>query len=173
MAVQLTADQQQIAQVMAALKSEADGKALRREIGKRMRLIVEPAVGRAKNSVLALPSKGTSAGKQGGSLRQSIATRIKAETRAQGRDTGVAIRVKGTGTSRNFRLAGRRLNQRRTWRHPVFGNREIWVEVTNRNPGWFDEEVSKDRDQYRNEILAAVEEMAERIARRASAGAAN
>ncbi|MFI6249050.1 hypothetical protein [Streptomyces sp. NPDC051016] len=111
-----------------------DDPELKKRFRKELRKSAAPFVPLIRNSIRQIPSKRpyTPAGLRG---RLSKATRI--ETRTVGKDAGVAIRVDGRrmpdGEKRLPSLMegagvrrGRRVDTR--WRHPVFGNREVWVQ---------------------------------------------
>lgn len=165
-APELSVDQARFAAVMKALKSETDGKELRKELNATLKGIAEPAVGRAKAAAMALPSS-PGPRMEGGGLRQAIASQIKPEIRASGRDTGVRIRVKNKNMPRGFKWAAKRFNDTKSWRHPLFGNRDVWIEQSSGDPNWFDREVMQDKEAYEAQIMDAIEAMADRIARRA------
>lgn len=162
---QLSVDQQRIADISRALKQETDGKALRKELMRDLKQVVDPGVGRVKGAVLALPTTG--AGQtEGGGLRQAIAQQVKPEVKLSGRYTGVNVKVRGRNMPRGFRFAARRLNSPNVWRHKVFG-RDVWVEQSGIDPGWFEREIQKDGDEYQARVLSIIESMADRIASRA------
>jgi hypothetical protein len=154
---QLTVDQEALVALRRALDREADGKKLRRELGVNLRKAVAPAVVDAKAAVRALPSV-TSGDPP---LREAVASKISAQARQSGRTPGVSIRQSGKGMPRGFRLAGRRLNQSRGWRHPVFGS-ETWVPQSGRQ--WFEPAILRRKGEYRDAVVAAMNDMAERIA---------
>lgn len=83
--------------------------------------------------------------------------RVKVTT---GRNPGVRITAGKPGS-------GARAAERGRLRHPVFGNRRVWVtqEVT---PGWFSEPLQKGAPAVRRDLEHALEVVAERIVREAS-----
>lgn len=79
-------------------------------------------------------------------------------TRLTGNSVGVSIK----GTSRSVKSL-RALNAGRL-RHPVFGNRDVWVEQSV-EPGWFDKPVERDADNIRQGIDRVLADIARKIER--------
>lgn len=111
-----------------------DDKELKKRFRKELRKAAAPLVPKVRASIRSIPAKRgySAAGLRG---RMSRATRLEVKT--TGRNAGVAIRVDGrkmpSGQKRLPALMegegvqrGRRVDTR--WRHPVFGNREVWVQ---------------------------------------------
>lgn len=51
------------------------------------------------------------------------------------------------------------------WRHPVFGNKEVWVRQMPTNPGWFTDTFSDGKGQFQDAIEKVLEHAAEFIDR--------
>ena len=158
----ITIDQEAIKAVGAALKSETDGKQLRRDLLKEIRVEARPVVAGLKSAALSMPSSGLN---QGVPLRSAIAAGIVPQTRLGGRDPGVAIRAKTTPGVRKFKLAARRTNAA-SWRHRVYGG-SAWVEQTG-DPGWFDRTTPQHHEHLRDGVMRAVHDMARRVASRSN-----
>lgn len=154
----LSIDQQALVNLRKALSREADGKKLKRELATNLRRAVAPAVVDAKTAVKSLPAV------QEGSppLRDAVAGSIKAQVRFGGKSPGVRVAQGSKGMPRGFAMAGRRLNQAKGWRHPVFG-RDVWV--VQRGRQWFEPALKRKQDEYKRAVVAAMNDMAERIAR--------
>ncbi len=146
-----------------ALRREADGKALRRDMIRNLRAAVNPAVAEVRAAVRALPSQGSP--RDGAQLRSAIAQQTRPYVRMSGRSPGVSIKAKKSGMPRGFRNAPKRLNSKTGWRHPVWG--KGWVHQTVSRPGWFDDTLRGRRPKYKDAVSTAVEAMAQRLARRA------
>ncbi|MCQ9178757.1 hypothetical protein KMT30_06870, partial [Streptomyces sp. IBSBF 2953] len=86
--------------------------------------VAQPYVPLVRNSIKSIPSKRpySADGLRG---RMSKATRV--EVRTVGRDAGVAIRVDGRKMPSKMKALPKGMEGTRRWRHPVFGNREVWV----------------------------------------------
>lgn len=160
--VELSIDQRQVASLAKLLKSEADGKELRRALIRELKSATSPLVADLKSEALSIPSQGL-AHREGAPLRASIAKAIKAQARLSGKDTGVAVRAGATPNVRGFRYAARRLN-RPSFRHPVYGR--AWVTQVGK-PRWFDEQTRARRDPITRDVKAVVAAMSDRLASRA------
>jgi hypothetical protein len=51
------------------------------------------------------------------------------------------------------------------WRHPVFGNRNVWVRQRSR-AGWFDDAANLNARAVRQDMAAVLERLARRLERR-------
>lgn len=91
-------------------------------------------------------------------LRRTIAAAIKTDIRDGGRKAGVRIIVDGSKLPQNQRTLPRRMNVKKGWRHPLFGNRERWY--TQRGKPWFEPSIKRHVKKIRSTILAAMEEIA-------------
>ena len=161
--IALETDGQALKRVALALRAEENGKALARDLGKNIRAALAPAVAEARAGINAMSSQGLPV--EGQPLRQAIARRIRAQAKMSGRAPGARVRVSKKGMPRGFELAARRTNRRKGWRHPVFGNTDVWVAQTGR-PGWFDDPMRRGRPRYRKAVLAAMNEASRRITRK-------
>lgn len=156
-AVDLTLDQECLVALRRAIDKEVDGKKLARQLGGNLRKAVAPAVVDAKAAVRALPS--VTSGDPG--LRETVASQIGAQARMSGKSPGVRVRAGTKKDPRGFKFAGRRLNQARGWRHPVFGS-ETWVHQYGRP--WFDPAILRRKAEYKQAVIRAMDDMAKRIA---------
>lgn len=164
-AVDLTVDQQQLRDLTRALRREADGKELRRDLIKALQPVAEPAKDRAVSQLMATGHAGLPTA--GEPLRASIARKLKVSVRLSGRAPGVTVQQGRTPGVRGFRLAGRAMNARRGWRHPVYGRRGTWVQQRTTPAGWFDDAMKDSRRAARQAVVGVMRDMAQRIARRA------
>jgi hypothetical protein len=147
-----------------ALKAEEDGKELRRELLRNFRTALAPARDAARAAIKSMPVKGRH-GVGGQQLRAGIARRIVVQTRLSGKFPGVSLKAKKTPNIRDFSNAPKRMQRRKGFRHPVFGDTEWWVTQMGK-PGWFDNAVDQRRGEYRRAVAQVLDEMAERIKRR-------
>lgn len=150
--------------LVAAIRAEADGKELRKELAKNMRNALKPAAVQAKSAIQAMPSGGTGPGTSP-ALRSSIAKKIRPEVKLGGRWTGARVKARKTPNIRNFANAPKR-TQRDTWRTQSFGN-GVWRNQTGKLD-WFDNATSAHKAEYKQAVLEAMEDMARRIAERAN-----
>lgn len=165
-------------------------KTVRVEMGKEIRKITAPIVKEMRQEILGMDSRvtGISGGarsrartaaerakdvraakeraqrrlERGGyGLRKTIAQSIRTKISLNGRSQGVRIRVDPA----RLGVAGRKLPRnidKGRWRHPVFGNRENWVEQTNK-PGWFTATAAKHQATARNDIMHAIQRAVKKI----------
>lgn len=138
----------QLAAVTKRLKAAGEqGKGLRKELLKRIRLAAKPLVQDVRNSAMdTLPAKG--------GLNRRIRTGIGVRTRAAGKSVGVRIVAKN-------RYAIKQMDKGRL-RHPVFGNREVWVQQSV-PPGWFTKPVEAGADDARKGAVEAINYIARKV----------
>lgn len=94
-------------------------KSLSTALRKRLRAAAKPAVDEVKATLLAAPSKGGSKDH----LRRTLADGTKVSI-TTGKDAGITIVTSGA------KLPAPRLAKaynKQAFKHPVFGNREVWV----------------------------------------------
>ncbi|MEV6790905.1 hypothetical protein AB0M87_02665 [Streptomyces sp. NPDC051320] len=149
-------------QLARALKAEEDGKQLRKELAANLRAALKPGADQAKGSIMGMVSLH---GSTQPALRSAIAKKIRPEVKLGGRWTGARVKAFKTKNVRGFPNAPKRTNSSRGWRHPVWGNRENWVQQRGKIE-WFDRAFQGRQDIYKQAVHAAMEDMARRIASR-------
>ena len=155
----LTIEQRALVALGRALRAEADGKQLRRDLIKELKKPLAPAVSEIKAGVMAMPASGIPSA--GESLRRAVARRIKSEAKLSGRAVGVRVRARRTPAVRGFANAPKRLNSPKGWRHPVFG-RDQWVSQLGK-PHYFDEPLQGRRQEFRRAVIRAMDQAARRL----------
>lgn len=164
-------DRASLTRLAAASSSATNGAALRRRYAQRMRDATRPAVQRAKASIRSANLEGTYARSLAGAekqarrrtrvqtprLRNEIAKAVRAVVRTS--VPMVRVEVEQTPQVRSFGNAGKR-TQEPKWRHPVFGDRETWVNQRGKKD-WFRNAVLADRDGFADAALAALRDFAE------------
>lgn len=145
---------------------------LKKALRKTMTTLAKPIVADVKAAELAIPSRGGEAvatrKKKGETLglRASLANATKSDINATGRGAVVHIRVSsskfmatsGRPRSLPYYMEGRR---KRKWRHPVFGNKENWVEQSP-HP-YLAVTVLKHKDSFVDGVADAVNEVLQQI----------
>lgn len=144
------------------MRTESDGKQLRKELLADIKSAVAPGVSAVQGKLRSIPSGSASTGSP--ALGSYLASRVRPQVRLSGRTTGVAIRIGQTPNLRGFTFAARRLN-RASWRHPVFGH-DVWVDQESPIEGYFDTTLAAEKDKYRAAVINVAEKMASRLARR-------
>jgi hypothetical protein len=138
-------------------------KTIKRDVSKRLRQIMDPAVRQLRTRVMQLPSKGH----KGQSMRAAIAKQTKAATRWSGQNTGVSIIQRARGMPRDFRMAGRAFNRSEGWQPQALGGITMHQQV--RPAGWFDGGIDGGlRRRAQGQMIEALEDAAGRIKRAAS-----
>ena len=139
---------------------------LKKSLRKRMLALAKPIVDDVKQAEMNIPSRrdvGDTRKKKGETLglRASLAAATKADFNGTGRGAVLHIRVSGTrfvsvsGRKRTlpYYMEGRR---KRPWRHPVYGNRNKWVQQPS-HP-FLNVTVMKHEKEFVNQVSKAVED---------------
>ena len=115
--------------VARELRRHADGKRLRKELTDNIRAVLRPIVPQVKAAYLAGPSTRGKARRRGGSLRSLLARSVRMEVRTSGKLAGARIRADGRRMPAGMGALPKHWEgpPEGRWRHPVFGNREVWV----------------------------------------------
>lgn len=123
-------------------------KDLRRELYRGANSATKPMRQDMQASILpSLPSRGGLASEM--HRNTSLTTSLRS-----GRFAGASVRVRG-------RSSLRRMNRSGVFRHPVFGNREKWVEQSaGVRKGFLDEPFDRQVPNVRKELLKAIDRVA-------------
>jgi hypothetical protein len=144
-----------LARLAAKLKALGEG-----ELRKRMLAELRKA-GRELRDAEREAALGLPAGKYETGLRQAIAAAMVVRTRTAGSSAGVRVMV-----DRNKLPADKRrlpiLMNRGTWRHPVYGDREVWVSQRSQ-PGWWDEPGQRLNPVLRQRMINVLDRVAAEI----------
>lgn len=141
-----------------AMAEASTGKAMKRELSKRLRGLVNPLVQEQRARVLRLPSKGGHTP----SMRQAIARQTKAATRWSGENTGVSVIQRARAMPRGFNMAGRMFNREEGWNPQTLGGETLHQQM--RPAQWFDGATTGKRAEIARQVHAAVSEAADKIA---------
>lgn len=164
--IRMGLDASDLKDMASAIKREADSKQLRRDLMRNLRQAVKPAENEAKSSIMAMGSAGL---RTGPSLRSAIARQVKSETRLSGKYAGIRVKVRKRNMPRGFVNAPKRTNSAKGWRHPTFGRdadgATRWVHQLGK-PRWFDDPMQAHAPEYRAAVHQAMEETANRLARK-------
>jgi hypothetical protein len=159
------------------LKAAGDGR-LARQMRTGMRKAAEPMLRAARSNVATLHSAGSRGGGTAdraaftagrsrrltesvqrrvmhhSGLRAAVARATRVET-STGRNPGVRLRTNIGQMPANQRKLPVHLNTGR-WRHPVHGNREVWVTQTAAPRGWFSRATKDHGPKVRNAAVEVV-----------------
>lgn len=160
MSVEITTDYQQaLERLQRALASEAGGRVFRRDLAANLDKAVRPAVAAVRARVMSIPSRGGR--RVGGSIRRAIAQAVESVIRLEPRVTGVLVRIGRRTMPREFGNAPKRFNQE-TFRRQVYGRGE----TVQRGQPYFEETLQAGRPRYQAGCVAAMDDMAARVARK-------
>lgn len=125
---------------------------------------VEPWIADAEAAVISIPIKGV--GRQSG-LRREVAGSISKNISGAPEDFEVVVEASlpaGSGEE-NERAIPAGMDRETGWRHPVFGNRRVWVQQIPLRHHWFTGTLDDGRnDDVTNVLQNALEEAANNIA---------
>ena len=111
----------QLEQVVKALRQVGDG-GLARELKAGLRKAARPMAPRVRQAIDQIPSQ------HDGTLRGEMKAATTVQFRAAGPRAGITIRVDGRKMPSGKRsLPAYMEGRKRGWRHPVYGNRNVWV----------------------------------------------
>lgn len=125
------------------LRQHADGKALRKELTGGMRDALRPLIPQVRAAYLAAPSGGSPKSRSRATqpdLRVLLAKSVRLEVRTAGKLAGARIRADGRrmpNRMKSLPAYWEPERSRRRWRHPVFGNREVWVQQPAPGPTFY------------------------------------
>lgn len=111
---------------------------------------------KAANRVRRLPIRGSSGRHTG--LRQRVAAGVK----VVGSRGQVAITT--SMVERDEAIIPRGLDRRSGWRHPVFGNRSVWVRQRPFRSGWFTDTMQDGQSDIKDGLEDEIQQSAHRIA---------
>lgn len=124
-----------------------------RELGNALERAMGPIVADVQAQAAALPARGP---KHTG-LRGRLAAGVRAEANGQ------HVRVVATAVDPSEAALPRGMdNGARGWRHPVYGNRNVWVQQ--RGGSWFREPIADHGNEIERKLTNVLEEMANNIA---------
>lgn len=157
--------------IASELRQVAGGKELRKELTGGIRNALKPVAAKAKAAYKGLPegrSRGSRSREELGDLKDLLAKAVRLEVRTSGRQAGVRIRVDGrrmpSGLKSLPRLAegeGHAVDSRGgRWRHPVFGDRETWVQQPT-FPVFY-----RTVEPHRDEVGRAIDEVLDAVKRK-------
>jgi len=153
--------------VVAALHAAGHGH-LRADLEKRIRQQGSRTLRKVRAAVRSIPSKGVAGGgrqqRGGRGLRAAVADATRIATRTRGKRPGVRFEVRVSRLPvEQWRLPAY-LDQQARWRHPVYGNAEVWVRQRTGRP-WFGATIRSDERQFAAAVQQALQDTADRITR--------
>ena len=155
MPYEYTVEQQDLVDLARRLKSEGDGKKLKRELNANIRKAAEPSRSDVRAAVMALtgvPSE----------VRTRVASSVQVQARSAGSDPGARIRAPRKAAP-GFVNAPKAFE--RGWRHKLFG-RDVWFDQRAGGSPYWKDAIMKRADESRKAVIDAIKKMSERLAGR-------
>lgn len=94
-------------------------------------------------------------------LRANVAAATGLEVRLSGDDPAVRVKIANAKMPANQKRMHLKLNRDSGWRHPVLGNRYVWVKQQGQE--WFEPTGRKHLADFTRESLQALDRVAEKI----------
>lgn len=141
--------------VADALRDE--GRSIPRRGVRIARQNAESLAGKARRRVRRVPVVGRS-GHTG--LRRRVAAGVRVVNVPNG------ARVITSMPERDEAIIPRGLDSPRGWRHPVFGNKSVWVRQRPLRSGWFSGTMEDGHDEFRDDLEDMLEDSVDYIASR-------
>lgn len=114
----------ELVRISRELRNMADGKAIKAAFTKELRAAAAPLVPAVRASIQAIPAP---TGEHSG-LRDQLSRATTLSVRTVGRQAGVRISVDGRKMPDHRKaLQSYMEGLKKPWRHPVFGNTNVWV----------------------------------------------
>lgn len=114
----------ELKQIAAQLR-RMDNPTIKQEFRRELRAAAKPMVPAVRQAIRDIPSNRPY---RSDGLRGRMSKAVKLEVKTTGRQAGVRIRVDGRKMPNHEKsLQAYMEGVKRPWRHPVWGNREVWV----------------------------------------------
>lgn len=147
----VTVKSEDIDNLVRAIRSHADSKALRRELSRGLNSATKRVRGQMTEVIPAtLPKRG--------GLADLMRTKVSSSTSARsGKWAGVSLRFRGKGGYDIRTVTGGRL------RHPVFGHGPWVTQTAGVDPAVFFAEFDKQKPDVQRAIVAVLEDVARKV----------
>lgn len=145
-------DASDLKQLAKTIRQHSDAKALRKELTGGLREELRPVVQAVKANYAG-----------GKHLRPALRKATRMEVRTAGKLTGVRVRVDGRRMPSGMGSLPAMHEGVERWRHPVFGNRDVWVSQAPRPSFYqtvqrFEPQVQRRMDEIATQIIAKIEQ---------------
>ncbi|EMD22920.1 hypothetical protein [Amycolatopsis azurea] len=156
----LSGPEKRLRDIARALRTEEDGKQLRKELARNLRTALQPARQQARAAIRSMPAQTKHPGR---SLRSAIASKIQVVAKMSGKTAG-ARAVTKTIKLRGFTHAPRRTNSAAGWSHPNWNHGSTSHQVG--KPDWFDDAMRGAAMDARRRVVDAMDATARRLSRK-------
>lgn len=156
---------------VAARLREAARKDLRTELLQAFRKAGKSLLDDEKSTAASLPIRGYpfpgrkrrySGPSVAKGLRQAVVAATGLEVTLSGDDPRVRVKVASAKMPAGMKWLPRKLNSDKGWRHPVAGNRHVWVRQVGKE--WFGPTGMKHHDDFVREAQQALDRVNDKIA---------
>jgi hypothetical protein len=155
---------------VAMLIREAADTTLRRELVAALKAAAEPTVSDLKSAARSVPISGDAypgrKSRYNGpsvpkNLRTNIANTIAAKVNATSDGGAVRLRASASKMPPAQRKLITYVDGKGRWRHPVMGNRRVWVSQHGKE--WWWPTARKNLETFRKELFSAIDKVADKI----------
>lgn len=143
--------------VAKRLRTYGNPQAIRKELNSGLRDATRPAVLAVKAEARSLPARGP----KSTGLRRRMAAATSAQIRTGARNPTVRVRVSRARMGEQAALP--KLIDQYKWRHPVYGNTEVWVNQYGKFR-WFEKATESVADVVRKEVLRTIDRIERKLA---------
>lgn len=154
-------ESEDLARAVAKLRKASDGKQLRRDTLTALRGAARPAQFEVKQVARGLDAKGP----VDGGFRKDMAAAVGTKVRLSGDQAGVSIRL-ARGRLKGRAGIARYSNRPGWWRHPVMGDRDVWVRQDPGWAGWFDKTLTRRRPAVLRAVKKVLDDLEHKLASR-------
>ncbi len=164
--------QRELETLAVKLKAAGDeGKGLKLELRRGLRKSAEPMLSAVQTAVRSISVKGVRGGgkwaryfhrprSKSTGLRNSVADAMQIQARMGG-EPSVRLRVNTSRLPQDQRKLPRHMNKSEGWRHPVFGDKDVWAQQTG-EPYW-EKTLIPFGPQVRRDVINVVDSVLKRI----------
>jgi len=146
---------QHLAEIVKALEAVGNGE-LASELKSALRKASRPMVPKVRQAIDRIPSN------HDGTLRGEMKKATHVQFRSSGREAGITVRVDGRRMPAHKRtLPAYMEGTKPRWRHPVYGNPEVWVQQPDKS--FFYKTVTPFGVEVKKDIDAVAERIAKKL----------
>ena len=152
--------------VSRAIRRSSDSRALAKRFRKELTGAAKPMVPAVKSAIRRIPSQRESRRRGRKSLRAQMARSVTLQVRTSGRSAGVAVFMNPKKMPDGMKaLSGyfERIPGKERLRHPVFGDRDTWVQQRVPYAGYFTYTTRPAAQQAQERLRQVVDDIAREI----------
>lgn len=139
------------------IRKVSEPKQIRKDLTKGLKAGAKPAAEKVKAAALALPD---TPGNKSTGLRRKMARVVNVQVRTVGGQAGVRVRLSRARMGDQAALP--RVTNKGRWRHPVYGDTQVWVTQVSRR-GWFEAANRQAAPMVRKSLKKVVDDIEKRL----------